>query len=159
MAAPSIVIREAAPADAEAAAAVLRRSITECCAEDHHNDPAVLAAWLRNKTPENTRRWFSAPGDYGVVAAIDGRLAGVGMLSAAGRITLCYLLPEARFRGAGRSMLLALEAEARRRGLTRLELTSTRTAHAFYARNGYTDTGQTEAAFGMTSPILAKAIG
>jgi hypothetical protein len=28
------------------------RSIAELCVLDHRNDPAILARWLANKTPE-----------------------------------------------------------------------------------------------------------
>jgi hypothetical protein len=45
-------IRDAVPADAAAACAVLRRSIVELCGLDHRSDPEILARWLANKTPE-----------------------------------------------------------------------------------------------------------
>jgi hypothetical protein len=48
-----MVIREAVAGDAEEACTVVRRSIAELCAADHGNDPAILARWLDNKTPEN----------------------------------------------------------------------------------------------------------
>lgn len=153
-----MTVRRATPEDAERASAVLRRSITECCGADHRGNPEVLAAWLRNKTPEHQRQWLSAPENHGVVALIDGEMVGVGLLSGAGRITLCYLIPEARFRGAGKALLRALEDEARRRGLAQIELTSTQTAYAFYLRNGYSDTGRTQPGFGMISPVLSKQL-
>jgi hypothetical protein len=37
----------------------LRRSITELCQVDHGDDPAVVANWLQNKTPDNVRSWIS----------------------------------------------------------------------------------------------------
>lgn len=153
-----MTIRRATPDDAERASLVLRRSIGECCGADHRGDPAILSAWLRNKTPEHQRRWFAAPENHAVVALIDEEIVGVGLLSGAGRITLCYLIPEARFRGAGKALLHALEDEARRRGLAQIELTSTQTAYAFYLRNGYSDTGRTESGFGMVSPVLRKPL-
>jgi hypothetical protein len=46
-------IRQAIAGDAEEACTAAPRSITECCAVDHGNDPAILARWLDNKTPES----------------------------------------------------------------------------------------------------------
>jgi hypothetical protein len=49
-------IRDAKVDDACAAAQVLRRSITDLCAADHGNDPAILAQWLVTpKAPPLTR--------------------------------------------------------------------------------------------------------
>jgi GNAT superfamily N-acetyltransferase len=59
------------------------------------------------------------------------------MLLGSGVVALCYLVAEARFAGTGRAMLGALETEARRRGMTKLRLKSSRTARAFYLRNGF----------------------
>lgn len=80
------------------------------------------------------------------------------MLGANGSIALLYIIPEARFRGIGKAMLFALEDEALKRGLTRIELSSTKTAHDFYRRNGYSDTGKEESAFGLTAQLMAKDI-
>jgi hypothetical protein len=52
----SWTIRRATKGDADAACLVLRRSITECRAEDHHEDAVALSGWLANKTPKNVRR-------------------------------------------------------------------------------------------------------
>jgi hypothetical protein len=49
---PRMHIRDAVADDAPAACQVLRRSIVELCAADHGDDPAILAQWLANKTPE-----------------------------------------------------------------------------------------------------------
>jgi GNAT superfamily N-acetyltransferase len=150
-------VRRATPDDAAAACAVLRRSITECCAEDHQNDGQILSAWLANKTPENLRAWFSSAG-HPVVAVRDGAIVGVAMLSPAGMVTLNYLVPEARFHGVGGAMLRALEEEAARRGHGELTLSSTATAHRFYLGKGYADTGRVSAMFGLTSHVMAKML-
>ena len=95
-------IRKALPKDVQAACSVLRRSISECCIEDHHNDPEILSAWLRNKTPENLTSWFSSPANFPVVATSGKDVVGVGLLSTKGEVLLCYVLPEVRFAGGGR---------------------------------------------------------
>ena len=66
-----ITIRKATPKDAEAACAVLARSITEICAPYYGNDEEVLAQWLENKTPANVRRWIESDLSYCVVAVND----------------------------------------------------------------------------------------
>jgi GNAT superfamily N-acetyltransferase len=150
-------IRKANPQDADAACKVLRRSIEECCIEDHRGDEVILSSWLANKTPEFIRTWFNPPA-YAVVAEQDGVIVGVALLGGSGVITLNYLLPEARFQGMGKAMLEALEEEADRRGLKELELSSTATAHPFYLRNGYVDTGKRSSMFGLSSPIMMKPL-
>jgi quinol monooxygenase YgiN len=44
---PITEIRAARPEDAPAACDVLRRSITELCGADHHDDPEILRRWLK----------------------------------------------------------------------------------------------------------------
>ena len=100
---------------------VLRRSIIELCGADHRDDPALLAAWLSNKTPEtiagvdatHRRRPISSPSKRGALAA-------VGAVTDAGEILLNYVSPDARFRGVSRALLAALETRAWERGATRL---------------------------------------
>jgi GNAT superfamily N-acetyltransferase len=149
------IIRRAMPDDADVACKVLRRSIEECCVEDHHRDPGVLSAWLANKTPENLRSWFQSR-RYAVVTERQGQIVGIAMLGGNGTIALCYIVAEVRFLGIGKAMLAALEEEARRRGLNFVELGSTKTAYAFYKRNGYVDTGKDESAFGLTARGMQK---
>ena len=152
-------IRKATPDDAPAACAVLRRSISECCIEDHHNDPEILSAWLRNKTPENLASWFSSPANFSVVATSGKDVVGVGLLSTKGEVFLCYILPEVRFAGVGKVLLRALESHAREIGLREIRLSSTTTAKAFYLRNGFTACGPPEVAFGVTAFPLIKQLG
>lgn len=136
-------IRLAREDDAEAAALVLRRSITELCQRDHGNDPALLASWLANKTAEKFREWVRTEDMLCLVAqAAGGAILGVGLMSKAGEIRLNYVSPDARFRGVSAALIGALEAEAARLGVTRLSLNSTATAHTFYLARGFHDAGQ-----------------
>ena len=154
----NIQVRNATPADAEAACEVLRRSITECCGEDHHNEPEALSVWLQNKTPENIAGWFAACENFPVVAISDEHIVGVGLLSATGELALCYVLPEVRFKGAGKAMLRAMESHAMQTGLTEIHLDSTGTAKAFYLRNGFSPCGAPEVEFGIRAFPLAKRL-
>ena len=101
-------IRRANPKDAAAACAVLRRSITELCHADHGGDEVLLAKWLSNKTVENVTRWIAQ--SHFLVAEEAGTLLGVAAMNAAGKITLNYVLPEARFRGVSKALVQQLEA-------------------------------------------------
>jgi GNAT superfamily N-acetyltransferase len=113
------------------------RSIAELCVADHRNDEAILKRWLSNKTPEVFVSWVRQPDNSLLVAVEDGSILAVGSVTDAGRITLNYVSPDARFRGVSRALLGALEARAVERGNKRCTLTSTETARRFYRANGY----------------------
>src|SRR5690348_8580871 len=113
-------IRDAVPEDAPAACEVIRRSIIELCAADHHNDPAILASWIRQ------------PGNSVLLAVEGNAVLAVGSATDEGEITLNYVSPEARFRGVSRAMIAALETRAGERGNERCLLVSTETARRFY---------------------------
>jgi N-acetylglutamate synthase-like GNAT family acetyltransferase len=122
-------------ADAPAACDVLRRSITELCYADHGGDPAVLGKWLSNKTVENVSRWIAD--NHFFVAEDDGRLLGCAAMDGAGRITLNYVAPDARFRGVSKALVGVLEEAARNLGIEECRLESTQTALRFYRALGY----------------------
>jgi GNAT superfamily N-acetyltransferase len=124
-------IRDAVPQDADTACRVLRRSIVELCVADHHDDPAILAAWLSNKTPEIVASWIGRRDSSLLVAQEDGKILAVGGVTDAGEITLNYVSPDARFRGVSRALLSALEARAVERGNGRTRLLSTEMALRF----------------------------
>jgi len=143
-------IRDAVPADAVAACEVLRRSISELCVADHHDDPLILARWLSNKTPEIIASWIAQPGNSVLVAVEDSAILAVGSVTDGGEITLNYVSPDARFRGVSRALLGALEARAMQRGNTRCNLVSTETAHRLYLSAGYREDGPPQGKFGTT---------
>jgi GNAT superfamily N-acetyltransferase len=147
----TLTIRDALSRDAEAACDVLRRSIAELCAVDHHNDPAILQAWLANKTPGIVASWIAKPGHSVLVADEDGVIRAVGAVTDGGEIKLNYVSPEARFRGVSRALLEALEKRALARGNSRCHLISTETARRFYLSAGYIEDGPAQAKFGTTS--------
>jgi GNAT superfamily N-acetyltransferase len=141
-------IRDAVPEDAPAACEVIRRSIIELCAADHHNDPAILERWLANKTAEIVASWIRQPGNSVLLAVEGNAVLAVGSVTDQGDITLNYVLPEARFRGVSRAMIAALETRAGERGNERCVLVSTETARNFYLSAGYTEDGPPQRKFG-----------
>ena len=144
-------IRDAAKADAADACAVLLASISELCVADHHNDPEILGRWLANKTPENVVAWTADPGTSLLLAVEDDVVLAVGSVRNDGEITMNYVAPAARFRGASSALLKALEMRARERGNTTCRLLSTETAHRFYLARGYVVVGTPQRKFGTAS--------
>ncbi|MFL6660306.1 MAG: GNAT family N-acetyltransferase [Massilia sp.] len=153
-----IEIRVAQQDDAADACLVLRRSITECCTSDHHQQPEILANWLGNKTVDNVASWIASPSNHTVVALREGKLVGVALLTQAGKLSLCYLLPEALHLGIGKAMLDAVETQARAWGISVLRLHSTSTARDFYARNGYVLAGKEKSCYGVECDFFWKKL-
>ncbi|WP_426101190.1 GNAT family N-acetyltransferase [Massilia sp. TSP1-1-2] len=151
-------IRSARPDDAMDACRVLRRSITQCCAQDHHDEPGVLQGWLGNKTPDNVASWIASPSNCMLVAIRDDELVGVSLLTQAGKLSLCYLVPEALHAGLGKAMLVGLEAQARAWGVSVLRLHSTATARDFFARNGYVLAGKEKSCYGVECDFFWKKL-
>jgi len=145
----SFSVRQAQAEDADAAVGVVRRSITELCAADHHGDADTLARWLANKTPQKFLEWIANPDNFCVIAEVGSSLTGVGLLHRSGEIRLFYLDPAAQRQGIGSAIHRALEDHAREWGLRILTLDSTALAGAFYEHSGYRSTGPSKPAFGM----------
>jgi GNAT superfamily N-acetyltransferase len=153
-----VEIRLALPDDASDACRVLRRSITECCTLDHHGEAAVLDGWLGNKTPDNVASWIASPSNCMLVALRDGELVGVSLLTQAGKLSLCYLVPEAHHAGLGKAMLDRLEEQARQWGVSVLRMHSTATARDFFARNGYVLAGKEKSCYGVECDFFWKKL-
>ncbi|MET0323357.1 MAG: GNAT family N-acetyltransferase [Duganella sp.] len=151
-------VRIAVAADAVAACTVLRRSIAECCEADHRNDPAILDAWLGNKTPQMVESWFVSPTNFSLVAELDGVVAGVALLTGAGKLALCYVLPEARGNGLGKALLARAEEQVVCWGVKALQLHSTATGHGFFAGRGYTDGGKVRSPYGVETIFFWKQL-
>jgi GNAT superfamily N-acetyltransferase len=153
-----IEIRTATPDDASDACRVLRRSITECCLADHGGQPEVLNGWLGNKTPDNVASWIASPSNHMLVALRDGELVGVALLTQAGKLSLCYLLPEALHAGIGKALLHSVEAQARGWGISMLRLHSTAAGRDFFARNGYVLAGKEKSCYGVECDFFWKKL-
>ena len=136
-----ITVRRAAEADVAAMSVVLTRSITELCALDHGNDPAAIASWTANKTPDGVRRILDNPDVQMFVAEHDGVIAAVGCVQGGNEIGLNYVHPDHRFMGVSRALLAAMEGCMREAGVAEAKLKATQTAHAFYLANGWQDAG------------------
>jgi GNAT superfamily N-acetyltransferase len=154
----SLEIRIATPDDAAAACNILRRAIVECCVLDHKNEAAILDAWLGNKTTAMVRGWFESATNFALVAVEAEQVVGVALLTRAGKVALCYVLPEAQRRGAGKAMLAGLEAQAADWCIKALQLHSTATAEAFFAGRGYVDSGKVRSPYGVETVHFWKQL-
>jgi predicted N-acetyltransferase YhbS len=154
----SVGIRAACASDAAVVCGLLRRSIVECCVEDHRNDEAILDSWLRNKNTETVTAWFSSPANFSVVATLGGEVVGVGLLTRKGKIALCHVVPEVRFTGTGKALLNALETQATAWRMPSVQVASTLGAQAFYLRNGYAPLRETESSFGIEATLFTKKL-
>ncbi len=153
-----IEIRKAIPQDAPGACSLLRRSIAECCEPDHCGQPGLLDTWLGNKTPENIAAWFASPSNHALVAERDGELLGLCLLTQAGKLALCYVLPESLRIGVGRALLAAVEAQARTWNIRKLFLHSPPSATTFFARHGYANAGKEKACYGLECDLMWKQL-
>ena len=151
-------VRPATVNDATAACSVIRSSILECCSDDHRGDATVLEGWLSNKTPDFVRMLVLAPTAFSVVAIASETVVGFGSALRTGELTLCYVAPSVRFTGVGKALLVAIEDHATRAGVEALRLESTRTARAFYLRNGFVPTGSPVSAFGIEGHPMRKRL-
>jgi predicted GNAT family acetyltransferase len=156
----TLTIRDAVAEDADAACNVLRRSIAELCIADHHDDPAILRAWLANKRPDIVAGWIAKPDNSLLVTVEDGAIVAVGSTTDAGEIQLNYVSPDARLRGVSRALLAALADRALARGNAKCHLISTETARRFYLAAGYVEDGPPQGKFGTTSSYpMSKRLG
>jgi len=152
------MVRRAELADVPAMSRVLVASITELCHADHRGDPAIIAGWTRNKTPDSVARWIANPDMLVLVATVDGEIAAVGCLTKPDEIGLNYVSPASRFRGVSKAMVVALEDAMRQRGTAVGRLTSTQTAHAFYLRMGWEDAGPAETGHNVPGFPMRKVL-
>jgi GNAT superfamily N-acetyltransferase len=153
-----IDIRKAVPADAASACSLLRRSIAEVCAPDHHGRPEVLDAWLANKTPQTVAAWFASTTNHAIVAERDGQLLGLALLTQAGKVALCYVEPGALRIGVGRALLAAVEEQARAWDIRKLSLHSPESCATFYERHGYANAGLEKSCFGLECSLMWKQL-
>ena len=94
-----------------------------------------------------------------LLAVEDEVVLAVGGVKDTGEITLNYVSPRTRFRGASSVLLNALEARAAERGATTCTLLSTETAHRFYLARSYVDMGAPQRKHGSTaSHPMAKRL-
>jgi GNAT superfamily N-acetyltransferase len=137
----TISIRRAGADDVPARSRVLTASITELCAADHHHDPASIAAWTANKSPQGVAAMLDNPNLLVFVAEHFGSIGAVGAVTRTGDVALNYVAPDMRFRGLSKALLARLETELIALGFTEGRLEATQTARDFYESAGWRPDG------------------
>lgn len=137
----SILVRPAQPDDVPAMSRILTASIIELCAADHRDEPAAIAAWTRNKTPEGVATMLANPDLLMFVAELSGVIGAVGAINRSGEVALNYVGPDMRFLGLSKALLARLEAELLTLGFTEGRLEATMTARPLYERAGWQSDG------------------
>jgi len=155
---PVARVRPARAADADAACALLRASITRACAPDHAHDPGVLTGWLANKTPSQVAAWIGSAASHSLVAEADGTIAGIALVTRKGRIALLHVDPDRQRDGIGSALLAGLERQARAWGLAELRTDATRCAVGFFVRRGYRAGAPVRTAYGLDAVAFAKRL-
>jgi GNAT superfamily N-acetyltransferase len=151
-------LRVAVAGDEQSVCELLRRSIAEGCAPDHHGHPGVLENWLSNKTPQNVRTWIGSPSNYMVVADDGQAIVGVALLNQAGKLALCYVDPATLRQGIGRALFAAVEAQALSWNISKVHLHSPTSATGFFVRLGFADGGKEKACYGLECDLLWKPV-
>ena len=136
-----IRFRRALSRDAETMSTILIASITQLCAADHRNDPALIASWTANKSPAALVRMIEEATVTFFIAERNGEPAGVGGIDCDGIVRLNYVSPEHRFKGVSSALLTFMEAELAKAGVTEARLVSSETARELYRKAGWTDDG------------------
>jgi GNAT superfamily N-acetyltransferase len=137
-------IREARPGDESGLHEAHMRSIREICVHDHGEDE--VRGW-GNRPLGN--RWVDAIKNGFVWAVeLNSKICGHGYIriykedgETYGHIHGLYLTPEVLKQGFGHQLMLLMLEKARKSGAKVITLDSTITAHEFYKRYGFADTG------------------
>ncbi len=151
-------LRPATQADAAAACALVRLSITNLCKLDHLDDPLTLEGWLANKSVANFTYWITQPGSNVLIAERGSEMIGVGAVRDDGEVTLNYVAPGARFEGVSAALLARMEAVAREKLAERMSLTTTETARRFHEARGYVAEDEAGDLFSEEQCVMIKPL-
>lgn len=141
---PEPLIREAQPGDESGIHEAHMRSIREVCIRDHSEEE--ISGWGNHPLGD---RWIAQIQESGVwVIELDGVIRGVGYIQTRHKthereahLFALYLAPEALGKGLAGRLLQLLLNKARSDGARVVTLVSTLTAHGFYKRFGFVDSG------------------
>ena len=151
-----ILVRKFKGTDIQDSLVVLRLAISESCKLDHDGKAERIESWLANKTEQNIIKWMEDTNLHLVAALVNDQVVGVGMCTAAGEISLCYVLPSFQRTGIGKSIVEELEDALRKLGVTRSVLVSTFTVLKFYSHVGYEINGKIINHFGVSGVPMSR---
>lgn len=138
-------VRRARPEDALGIHEAHMRSIREVCSKDHA--PAEIQGW-GNRPYREDQRINAIKNQFVWVVDNSGKIEGYGHFSliseegrTRGHVMGLYLAPEANGKGFGLAIARDMIAEAKRQNAFEINLESTLTAHRFYQKLGFLDSG------------------
>lgn len=130
-------IRAATGADAEAMAALYRRSVEALGARDY--SPEQVRAWAEQGPDAARFRAKLADGRRCWIAESDaGAMQGFVDLEADGHVDFLYVHPDASRQGVSRRLLERIEADARAARVARLFVEASETARPVFEDRGWT---------------------
>ncbi len=128
-----MTLRAATAADINAMWALRTRAIIHSCPD--HYPPDVIAPWSAAPVPRSYPALVQSGG--AVIAEEQGAMLGYAILDlATGEVDAVFVDPAAGKLGIGKTMLAALERMAIGRGCTRMYLSASLNAVAFYRAAG-----------------------
>lgn len=133
--------RPATEEDAEAIAAVWRRSVLELCAPAYPpEDLPLLEEWIKDKTPERVRDMIALE-EFFLVAEEEERIGGFICATFSMNTFALFVDPEFALRGVGSSLFRCMERAAAAAGIRELFFHSSLNAAEFYRKMGCVDAG------------------
>lgn len=139
-------IRRAQPEDALGIHEAHMRSIREVCSKDHSQQE--IQGW-GNRPYREDQRVNAIMNQFVWVVDNSSKIEGYGHLSITsenGRtrahVMGLYLVPEANGKGFGVTIAKEMITEARKQNAFEINLESTLTAHSFYKKIGFKDSGE-----------------
>jgi putative acetyltransferase len=139
------IVRRAKPEDALGIHEAHMRSIREVCANDYSED--AIRGW-GNRPYREDHRVNAINNQYVWVVDNDGKIEGFGHFMVIpdngrnrGHLMGLYLAPEANGKGLGGIIVREMLVEARKQSVFEINLESSLTAHSFYQKMGFKDSG------------------
>ncbi|MFF3702596.1 MULTISPECIES: GNAT family N-acetyltransferase [Pseudomonas] len=151
-----IRIARARPAEAALIERLMQQSIATAADQDHHGDLQVIDAWSRSKQRAQITDWLGDPALYLNLGRWQGRPVATALALRSGEICQCFVQRDHTGRGIGRALVLDLEHALRRWGCTHASLYSTASAQDFFARLGYSPSGEALGFHGLHLQLMHK---
>jgi putative acetyltransferase len=149
-----ITVRSARIEDARGILEAHHSAVHETAARDYALE--IRRSWSPPVTPTRIDDYSrnALPNETTVVADVDGRIAGFGVIiESANELRAVYVAAEFGRRGVGSALLRELERLAKQSGCTELHMDSSLTAAPFYLHHGYEELARAEHTLGSGSTM------